>query len=181
MKLLVVRHAIAEDHEAFARGGGDDRDRPLSKKGKRRFRRGASALAALEPEVDLLVASPLVRARQTADLLDKALRRQGVEPERAESESLVPAAHPRALADWIDLQRRAAGEGSKIGTVAVVGHEPHLSHLVSWLTAGSERSWLRLKKGGAVLLDLPSRDGIAPGAATLLWALAPRQLRELAD
>lgn len=195
MKLLVVRHAIAEDREAFARrGDGGDHQRPLSKKGRRRFRRGAKALAALVPEVDLLLSSPLVRAVQTADLLEKALRKEGTEPLRRECPALVPGAHPRALGEWLGewLGDRAETEGDAgppPRTVAVVGHEPHLSHLVSWLTAGSERSWIRLKKGSGVLLRLPGSklepgagpDTFGPGTATMLWALAPRQLRELAD
>lgn len=189
MKLLVVRHAIAEDREAFARGGDGDRQRPLSGKGRRRFRLGAAALAAREPDIDLLVSSPLVRARQTADLLDEALRTEGIEIRRAESDALVPGAHPRALGDWLgdwSSQHRKEAGGAELETLAVVGHEPHLSHLVSWLAGGVEHSWIRLKKGGAVLLEVPAGtreragDALSAGSATLLWALAPRQLRELA-
>lgn len=166
MKLLVVRHAIAEDRAEFARSGKDDHQRPLSAKGRRRFKAGAAGIASLVGEPELVASSPLVRARQTADLLAAAWG----DPPREETGALAPGAHPRELAEW--LQDR--GER---GTVAVVGHEPHLSHLVSWLTAGSEGAWIRVKKGSAVLLDLSMPP--APGSATLLWALAPAPLRRL--
>lgn len=175
MHLLVVRHAIAESREDFARGGRDDRERPLSKKGRSRFERGARGLATMLDAPVVVVSSPLTRARQTADLLAAAF---GDRPRRAQSDALVPGAHPRELAAWLLAE---LGEGAAEGdaTVAAVGHEPHLSHLVSWLAAGSERSWIRVKKGSATLLHLPGRP--APGAATLLWSLAPRQLRRLED
>jgi len=174
MRLLVVRHAIAEDRSAFARRGRDDGERPLSKKGRRRFEAAAAALAALAGPIDLLVASPLLRARQTADLLARACDRP---PRRAESGTLVPGAHPRELAEWLrSLPAQGAAPAPEL--VAVVGHQPHLGHLVSWLAGGNERSWIELKKGSAVLLDLAAAPG--PGAANLLWALTPRQLRALA-
>lgn len=186
MDLLVVRHAIAEDRESFALGGGDDQERPLSAQGRRRFRRGAAGLATQVEGVDLLLTSPLVRARQTADLLHEALRRRGCKPGRAVCPALVPGAHPRELADWLAGAEAARLADPARATLAVVGHEPHLSHLVSWLASGSERSWIDLKKGSAVLLALdPSGRSVSaalrPGAATLTWALAPRQLRALAD
>lgn len=174
MQLLVVRHAIAESREVFARSGRSDRERPLSARGRRRFQRGARGLATLVDAPDVVVSSPLTRARQTADVLAAAF---GDRPRRAQSDALVPGAHPRELAGWLQAE---TGEGAEEDPlVAAVGHEPHLSHLVSWLAAGSERSWIRVKKGSATLLHLPGRPG--PGAATLLWSLAPRQLRRLED
>jgi len=177
MKLLVVRHAVAEDRERFARRGEDDGRRPLSARGRRRFQDGARGLASLVAEIDLLVASPLVRARQTADLLAAAYREP---PPRRDSEALLPGAHPQELAAWLQEHglHDSGGELSAGATVAVVGHEPHLSFLVSWLVAGSGQPWIRLKKGSAVLLELAGRP--AAGATTLLWALQPRQLRRLA-
>jgi phosphohistidine phosphatase len=180
--LLVVRHAIAEDRERFARRGECDDLRPLSAKGKRRFRDGARGLAGLVERIDLLVASPLVRARQTADLLAAAYREA---PPRDETDALRPGAPPRELADWLAARAGGGRDGSPGdggltagATVAVVGHEPHLSALVAWLVTGSGHAWIRLKKGSAVLLELHGTP--SAGGATLLWALEPRQLRRLA-
>ncbi|HMB54543.1 MAG TPA: histidine phosphatase family protein [Thermoanaerobaculia bacterium] len=163
-RLLVVRHAIAEDR---AEHSGDDAARPLSAKGKRRFKAGARGIVRLTGRIDQVVSSPLVRARETAALLVAACAKT---PQRAETDALVPGAHPRELADWLQSEGRP-------GTVAVVGHEPNLSHLVSWLAASSRRSFVRLKKGSAVLLELPA--GPEAGTAVLAWALTPAQLRTL--
>jgi phosphohistidine phosphatase len=63
-------------------------------------------------------------------------------------------------------------------TVAIVGHEPHLSGLVTWLMTGQIDSRLELKKGAACLLRFERAPG--EGEATLRWALTPSQLRDLA-
>jgi len=62
--------------------------------------------------------------------------------------------------------------------VVLVGHEPHLSSVISWFLSGSAgRSLLVLKKSQAVLL---STKKAAPGGAALVWSLPPRVLRKLA-
>lgn len=166
MKLLVVRHAIAEDREVFAATGRPDAERPLTPRGRRRMRRGARGLRRLVPEVDLLASSPLLRARQTADVL----ARVWPDAVRAETE-LLSGAHPaHALAPWLDSV-------SERPRVAVVGHEPHLSDLVCWLTAGTGHAFATLGKGGACLLGLPGP--VAPGGAELEWMMRPGQLRRL--
>ena len=60
-----------------------------------------------------------------------------------------------------------------------MGHEPSISLILSWLLTGSERRIFAFRKGGACLLDFP--DEVGAGTATLVWALTPAQLRELAD
>jgi phosphohistidine phosphatase len=169
MHLLVIRHAIAEDREEFARTGQDDSLRPLTGKGRRRMEEGARGLARLVERIELLATSPLTRAQQTADVV---LAVYG-DIERVETEALAPEAHPQDFLGWLRHERRGAG------TVAAVGHEPSLSLITSWLMCGIERRVLRLKKGGACLLELPDDPG--GGTATLLWSLAPGQLRALAQ
>ena len=63
--------------------------------------------------------------------------------------------------------------------VAVVGHEPHVGRLVTWLLTGSSESHVVFKKGGACLLDLGVRP--SAGGALLHWLLTPGQLRAIAD
>jgi phosphohistidine phosphatase len=165
MNLLVVRHAIAMDPAEYAREHPDDAGRPLTPEGQKKMKRGAQGLHSLVPELQLLATSPLTRARETAEILAALY---------AITPVVVPVLAPGQPAPdvgrWLDQQRRHE-------TVAIVGHEPGLSRTVSWLLAGSERPVLELKKGAACLLSIP--DAVGAGSATLLWALAPSQLRKL--
>src|SRR5438270_12319073 len=72
MRLLVVRHAIAEDREAFARSHKDDAARPLTPDGRRKMERAALGLKELVPELELLAASPYKRAIETAEIIAHA-------------------------------------------------------------------------------------------------------------
>jgi phosphohistidine phosphatase len=167
MKLLLIRHAIAEEREDFARTGKDDRLRPLTDEGRKKMRQAAKGLAGLVPEIDLLATSPLTRAAQTGAILDTVYG--GLK--EVEIEELSPEATPNDFLLWLRKQ--------EAGTVAAVGHEPSISLILSWLLTGTERRIFAFRKGGACLLELP--DEVGAGTATLLWALAPAQLRGLAD
>jgi phosphohistidine phosphatase SixA len=59
----------------------------------------------------------------------------------------------------------------------IVGHEPHLSGLVSWLLASSERPLIELKKAAACLLDIEEDAGASSGV--LLWSMTPKHLRTI--
>ena len=168
MHLLVIRHAIAEDREEFAASGQDDSLRPLTGDGRRKMRNGAQAIRQLLPTLDRLATSPFTRAEQTAEIV-AAMYGDLVEPQRIPE--LVPDAKPAALLRWL----RALGPD--VGTVGIVGHEPHLSRLVAWLLAARSTPLIELKKGSACLLRFD--DEIGAGTATLLWALTPAQLRQL--
>jgi len=93
MELLVIRHATAED----ASPGVDDAHRELTKDGKKEMKRAAAGLKTLVDAIDVLAASPLVRAQQTAEIVAKAYGHLSVET----VEELTPASDPRALADWL--------------------------------------------------------------------------------
>ncbi len=165
MKLLVLRHDVAEPREAAA-GPDTDAKRALTREGKDRASKAARALAKLVGEVDVLATSPLRRARETAEFLAGEL--DGIE--LTEVDVLAPGHSPAAVALWL-------GEQEGVETIAIVGHEPNLSELVTWLVSGLSAPWLELGKGGACLLELPDR--VAPGQAQLLWLLRPGQLRKL--
>jgi len=163
VRLLLVRHAIAAERTTF---DGRDAARPLTADGRRRFARGAAALAHLVPDLELVVTSPYVRTRQTAELL---LAAYGGRPRRKELDSLEPEG------DVARTRQTLASRGET--TVAVVGHEPSLSALEGLLLTGTARSIALFKKGGAALLDWRTADS---ERAILLWHLAAGQLRELA-
>jgi phosphohistidine phosphatase len=166
MKLLVVRHAVAQEREEFAATGRPDDLRPLTDGGRRRMRRGARGLRRLVPHLDVLASSPLTRAMQTAEIVAEAYHGMEV---TAVAE-LAPEAVPDALVPWL-------GGVPPTSTVAVVGHEPHLGFLLGWLLTGRHASFVELKKGGACLLEF--EDPPAAGGATLLWCAPPKQLRAL--
>jgi phosphohistidine phosphatase len=165
MKVLVVRHATAADKDEFARKGKSDDLRPLTPTGKREMREVARGIRDMVTEVDALVTSPLVRAVQTAEILGDAYDRTPVRVEW-----LRPEASYENFAEWA----RSRGEKE---LVVIVGHEPHLSGLVSWLLASSKRPLLELKKAAACLLEVEGRAGAS--SSTLLWSMAPKQLRAI--
>ena len=167
MRLLIIRHAIAEDRDEFAQSGKSDDQRPLTRGGRRRMKEAAKGLRLIVPTIDHVATSPLVRAAQTASIITDEWGIGGAEVIPA----LTPDARPQALAEW------AAAHASK-DVVAVVGHEPHLSSLATWLLSGQSDSRIDLKKGGACLVDLGSE--VRSGTGTLLWLLTPRVMRRLA-
>lgn len=164
MQLVVIRHGIAEEQETWV--PKDDALRPLTDDGKKKMKEAAKGLHALVPRLDVLASSPLTRAMQTAAILAKTYDTG----DPVIVDALAPGQRPPALAPWLRTQATHK-------TVAIVGHEPGLGALTSWLTAGSERSFLELGKGGACLLDLGVR--VDAGEAMLLWVLRPSHLRSL--
>ena len=166
MDLIIVRHAIAEEREVFAETGESDGLRPLTPKGRKRMRRGAGGLKELVPQVDLIATSPLVRARETAEILGEIY--DGISP--IEIPELEPGASQESMLHWLQNQRPEA-------TIMLVGHEPFLSMTVSWLTTRSADSFIELKKGGACFITFD--EGIYAGGAAMLWLLTPAQLRSL--
>jgi phosphohistidine phosphatase len=167
MKLLVIRHAIAEDKDEFARTGKDDRERPLTKEGRAKMRKTAGGLRMLVDHVDVLASSSLVRAIETAEIIRPAFGGIAF----SQIAALEPDKPVADVLEWLRMQPDGA-------TVAIVGHEPQLGVLVSWLLTGQERSFVKLRKGSATLLQFA--QNIEAGAATLLWTLKPSQLRDLA-
>lgn len=163
MKLLVVRHGAAMEREDFASTGESDDLRPLTDEGKAEMKLIAAGLRSEVEALDVLATSPLLRARQTAEIIAEAYG-LGV-PEIVDS--LRPGGSLEDFVSW------CAGLGDK-KVIAVAGHEPHLGTLVTWLLGGGSESHIRLKKGGACLVEFDSQP--QRGAGMLNWLLTPRQL-----
>lgn len=164
MKLLVIRHGAAMDQEEFAETGESDELRPLTRDGKREMKKIAKGIRKIVKKIDILATSPLVRARQTAGIVADEMEMG--EPEV--TDTLKPEA---ALEDF---EKWAALYAHNNNLLAIVGHEPHLSSLVTWLISGTRESRIELKKGGACLVEFeaePKHD-----AGILTWLLTPRQL-----
>jgi phosphohistidine phosphatase len=165
MELYVVRHAIAAARDPAR--WPDDARRPLTAGGIVRFRPAARGLGRIADDVEVVLSSPYPRAWQTAELL----REQAGWPAPERCEALEAERSPDAALELLSQRSGAA-------SVALVGHEPHLSSLASLLLAGDAAAVrLALKKGGAVSLSCP--DPPVPGEAVLRWVLTPRILRAL--
>lgn len=124
--IYLLRHGDAED------GAGDDASRRLTAKGERQAEAAGRALAALGAELDACLASPKLRAAETARLTCAAL---GLEPETA----------AELRGGGFDALFLATGRGE----VLLVGHEPDLSHEVRRLTGANAK----LRKGGLAIVD----------------------------
>ena len=161
MQILVIRHGTAEDA-----ANGDDARRELTKAGRKEMKEVAAGLKTIIESIDAIGASPLVRAQQTAEIVAKAYGDLSVDT----VDTLTPDSDPSELGDW--LAPLAWAE-----VVAIVGHEPHLGHLVTWFMTGAGNSRVALSKGGAALLELSGRP--TAGSGTLQWLLTRSQLRHL--
>ena len=166
MKLLLVRHARAEERREIP-GPDGDATRRLTDGGRRDMRKAAKGFARFAPDLELLATSPLERARETARILTRVLGG----PDPVELALLAPGSPREELLAWLGTQPVDSA-------VMLVGHEPDLGQLASWLLGGGDRSFIEFKKGAVCMLDFESHP--QPGGGRLLWSLAPGQLRALA-
>lgn len=158
--LFLVRHAIAE-----ARGPAwpDDTVRPLTKKGEVRMREIARRLKALRETSNVVVTSPLKRAKDTALIL---MREWSSSSDVEEIDALAPGHTP--------AQTMAAVVEEMTGDrIAVVGHEPDLGEFAAWLISAKEA--VPFKKGGVARIDLESLS--KPREGQLIWLATPKLLR----
>lgn len=160
--LYLLRHGEAVDQ--IVGGYARDADRPLTEDGRSEVSGVAEGLQRLGLTLDRLLTSPLLRARQTAELIGEQVPLTG----RIE---ICPA-----LAPGGDLAAiLAATRGGQ--RVMLVGHLPTLSELIGWLAWGDASLSVHLGTAGLCRLDLPA--GAAPGMAQLRWLLPPRLSRRL--
>jgi len=164
MELLIIRHAIAFERDS--RRWREDSERPLSLSGIRRARKAAAGLKVITDPPDRLLSSPLLRARQTAQILTEIAGW----PQAELAVELTPDKPPRALLSVLSRGRT--------GRVAVVGHQPALGKLLAaCLRDDSGSLSIEMKKNAVACVSF---QGTArPGHATLQWLATPRMLRAL--
>jgi phosphohistidine phosphatase len=162
MDCILLRHGIAVERDEWK---GADGDRPLTEKGKQRVREVAAGLSRLDVQPTLVWSSPLIRALETAKIVQRSLQvRAAVEV----VEALVPDAPPdRLLSILHDLPPESC--------VLCVGHEPHLGLAAAVLLTGKPSQAFPFKKAGACLIELSVP--VKPGRGVLRWWLPPGQLR----
>ena len=168
MNIYILRHGVAaaKDDPAFA----SDSERPLTKKGTKKFRKAARGIDRLGISFDAILSSPLVRARQTADIVAAILRRESCVEEIP---GLAPDSSPEQL-----LSELSSVEDKE--HVMLVGHEPFLGKLAGFLLRGQNDPDLviPLKKGGICRIEIESLPSAKPGQ--LHWLLTSKQLRLMA-
>jgi phosphohistidine phosphatase len=153
MEIWILRHAKAEE-------GGPatpDEERALTAGGHDRMRSVAKAIARLEPKLDAILTSPLLRARQTAEPVARAL---SLQDDVIESEALLPDADPKEILREIERRgfRRAL----------VVGHMPHLGKLLGYLLTGRSSTSIDIKKAALARIETGGDAPEPPGTLTLL-------------
>lgn len=162
LELYLIRHGIAAERgEEYP----DDSKRPLTAQGITRLKKEVRALDALGVAFDQIVTSPLLRARQTADIFGEIMKGK---PPVAQSDAIAPAGTPAAVVQEIAKYARK-------GRVAIVGHEPNIGELAARLIGA--RTPLEFKKGGICRIDfevLPPK-----GLGHLRWFVTPKMLRRM--
>lgn len=166
MDLYVLRHGIAV--ERGTAGYDVDAERPLTADGKKKMRQIANAMKAMDLSFDLILSSPYVRAKQTAEIVAGVLM---VEKNLELSLNLEPEGSFQHLVN--ELRECYATRRS----VLLIGHEPQMSQAISIFLAGTDGVLIVMKKGG--LCKLKINDLIPGRCAELDWFLTPRQLRRI--
>ena len=154
MEIYFLRHGDAGAADGWK---GSDAERPLSREGMARMDKVAAAIAHLRPALDAILSSPLVRARQTAEIVAKRLHlaRALVLDER-----LAPGFGPDGLRKILEERRASRG-------LMLVGHEPDFGRVISACIGGGS---VECKKGSLVRVDM---DDVSSLAGILVWLLPP--------
>jgi phosphohistidine phosphatase len=157
MIVYFLRHGLAGDRTEWT---GNDALRPLTERGISQMEQAAEALSILIPDLDVILTSPLVRARQTAQIVAEKLKME---------ESLVEDSRLSPGFNYEDLSQ-ILREQAETAAIILVGHEPDFSQTISDLIGGGR---IICKKGGLARVDLTSSD---PPQGELIWLIPPKAL-----
>jgi phosphohistidine phosphatase len=166
-----MRHGIAADLGEI--GVLKDADRPLTMEGLARMKQAAAGIRKLDLKFNVILTSPLLRARQTAEAVAEVL---DLQHKVKILESLGPG---RA---FIEGEGRHAEIFLELGAyqfdrALLVGHMPDLSELASFLLTGNRNLNVEFKKGSLCAIQVASLPPRGPGL--LCWLMTPKQLRLL--
>jgi phosphohistidine phosphatase len=159
MILYLLRHGDALSQAA------DDASRPLSPLGEQQSAVAGRTLARLKSIPALVLASPLLRARQTATIVMDELRLTGLET----TEYLSPTTDPRQLLD--ELNGRAPA------SALLVGHLPSLQTAASLIVSGTRDAGLRVATGTLIGVETPPR--VTYGSGVLQWLFSYEQMKAM--
>ena len=163
MRVYIVRHGVAEP-----RTDADDTGRALTPKGKLRMVEAVKGLRDLKVQPEVILTSPIRRALETATIIADGLGGIRMEQISELGQSFSgPAEVWAALRPYKNLKE-----------IVLVGHQPGLGELASFMLTGSiDACEIDFKKGGAVCLEQGSPHN--PDRYTLIWSMPPRVLRSL--
>lgn len=166
MHIYIIRHADAQ--QLGQKNDFSDEKRSLTSEGRDRMRDGAKGLRALGVEPDLVLTSPLARALETAEIVAAAL---GVsKKEIVQTDNLKPGSSVDEL--FAEVKKHTGVE-----SLAVVGHEPDLSGIISRILHGHSRVPIEMKKGSVCCLNVTETVPALRGS--LAWMLTLKHLRML--
>jgi len=162
IQVYLIRHGLAADRNQEI----PDEQRPLTPKGESRTRQVAQRLSALKLHFDLILTSPLLRARQTAEIFQF----EGLGVRMDNSAALAPGGSFEQWLAWLQ-----DWQGSHPTALALIGHQPDLSQWAELLIWGEVKQVLELKKAGVIGLTLPTTASPV-GNSCLFWLTPPRLL-----
>jgi phosphohistidine phosphatase len=160
MELFVLRHGIALT--AGEAGVRDDSERPLSAEGREKMARIAAGMKRVGVEVDLVLSSPFLRAKETAVIAHDAVARGSC---LEFTTALASGADGQLI--LAELKKRYRNARS----IMVVGHEPDLSSLIAQIT-GLGRGQVEMKKGGLAKIAIAGYTRELAGS--LEWLVPPK-------
>jgi phosphohistidine phosphatase len=164
MILYIVRHS---DAVPSGTPGFPEDERPLTDRGIKKIREVARGLLAVDVLPELILTSPLPRAKETAEILADELGRR------------IPVVVTGALeptGSRPDLYRELRTH-RKLPGLMIVGHQPSLGEIAGEIAWGSASQFVELKKGGSCAIELSRLDPIPSG--TMLWLVTPAILRQI--
>jgi phosphohistidine phosphatase len=156
MIIYLLRHGDAVDEARF-----EDSERPLSDFGQRQSSAVGRYLAGLKSGIQKIYCSPLLRARQTGEVVQQEVGQAPIQT----TELLLSSGDPREIIR--ELQKYP------VQSVLLVGHEPHLSRTISLLLWGDIRSRVEMKKCSLACLSTP--DPLEEGRGVLQWLVSSDQ------
>lgn len=159
MILYIIRHAWAHEHDS--QRWPNDADRPLTDDGCQRFEKVAKALVKRGVSPSRIATSPLVRCRQTAEILQKHLSKRVV---LDQLDALAPGSDLRRALDWTQAQPD--------DDVAWVGHMPDVAELTAALIGRGEAS-IHFAKGATAAICMKR---LVPGQGQLQWLATAKVL-----
>lgn len=166
MEIYLLRHGLAIERGTL--GFENDSARPLTTKGINQLKKVSMAMEKMDLGFDLILSSPFLRAKETAEIVAKKLKQKKT---LKFSDALTPDKDVKFLIPQLQKLKPSPKR------ILLVGHEPFLSELVSLLVTGGMQLQMDFKKGG--LCKLEAEKLSAGKCASLIWLLTPKQMKSM--
>lgn len=167
MRVVLMRHGLA--HDRADPQCPPDAERQLTEEGRKKTRKAARGLHALDVKPSRILSSTLVRAQETAIIAAEELGLAVADI--VSTEALLPECPPYALFHALYAFDRTDEE------ILVCGHAPNLDLVLALSLCGGRSAVTRLKKAGAALLEVPE---LPHPQGELVWLMPPKVLAALA-